>query len=739
MIEITIHGRGGQGGVTLAKLIATAHFLRGAHAQAFGVYAAERSGAPLQAFVRIDDSEITNHNQVKTPDHVIVLDRTLIGPNILAGHHPRGWIILNTPETPAAFQHLLAGRNAATVDATSIAVDNNLGTKTVPIVNTALLGAVGRVLGLNWPDIEAAIRHLKFGDANLTAARQTFDRVILEKLPGNPATPATPPPGGRPLGLLDSQVGAPPKLKTGSWASRQPHRQKLEAPCAHACPAGNDIPGFIAAINRHDSDEALRVLLQTTPLPGVCGRVCPAPCIDACNRKDFDEAVHVRELERYAADHGRPPEPAPASLDFNVAVVGSGPAGLSCAYQLGKLGHQVTLFEAGRELGGLLRTGIPEYRLPRAVLDHEIRYILRHNVVVERDTFVNRERLLTLSHEFDAVFVAVGLQEFRGLDLGASPDDPVIQGIDFLDRAQAGTVDCENQRVVVVGGGNTAFDSARTALRLGARHVRILYRRTRDEMPAIQEEIDEALEEQIEISELVLPTRLLHGPAGCQLACTRMCLGEPDASGRRRPVPDESEDASFSVDCDLVIFALGQAADLSILPEGAEVSRSKMLLGLTGAPILLGGDLATNDGTVAHAIGNGRRAALHIHQTLTGEDRFPPAFKPLATSEVIHAHLFQHAAAEAPGTVAPQKRRRTFVEVRRGYVDQHGHDPALAEAARCFSCGSCTDCDRCVEYCPEGILVHRNDGRYDFNYDYCKGCGVCATQCPRGVIHMTEL
>ncbi len=270
-------------------------------------------------------------------------------------------------------------------------------------------------------------------------------------------------------------------------------------------------------------------------------------------------------------------------------------------------------------------------------------------------------------------------------------------------------------------------------------HIRVLYRRTRKEMPAIKEEIDEAIEERIEISELVLPTRLRRGPTGFQLHCTRMRLGEPDASGRRRPIPDNAKGASFSVDCDLVILALGQSADLSILPEGAEVSRDKTLLGLTGSPILLGGDLATNDGTVAHAIGNGRRAALHIHQTLTGEDLFPPVFGQVASSEVIHAHLFQHAAAESPGMVPSHRRRRSFVEVRHGYVEHDGRAPALTEAARCFSCGSCTDCNRCVEYCPEGILVHQNDGRYDFNYDYCKGCGVCATQCPRGVIHLTEL
>lgn len=739
MIEITIHGRGGQGGVTLAKLIATAHFLKGAHAQAFGVYAAERSGAPLQAYVRIDDDEITIHNQVQSPDHVIVLDRTLIGPHILMGHKPQGWVVLNTPQPAGAFAEMFPGRNVAVVDATSIAVENNLGTRTVPIVNTALLGAVGRVLGLTWEDVEAAIRHLRFDDVNVRAARQTFERLAQARLPGDAKAGMASVMPARPVGLLDPQVGAAPKLRTGNWATRRPERQKLFAPCSHACPAGNDIPAFIAAVVRSDPDEALQTLLQTSPLPGVCGRVCPAPCIDACNRREYDEPVHVRELERYAADHGTLPEVTSPWRSQPIAVIGSGPAGLSCAYHLARLGYPVTIYEAGVQLGGLLRTGIPTYRLPREVLDREVGHILDHGVKAVTGVKVNRDRLDEISRQFAAVFVAVGLQEFRGLDLGTAEGSPVIEGIDFLDRARRGRISCKGQRVVVVGGGNTAIDAARTALRLGARSVRVLYRRTRKEMPAIREEVEEALAERIEISELVLPTQLHPGHSGQVLTCSRMRLGELDASGRSRPVVDTSEGSTFAVDCDVVILALGQAADLSILPEGATIEEDRALTGRSGSPIILGGDLATNDGTVAHAIGSGRRAALRIHRTLTGEDLIPVSGLPVATQDMVRSHMFGHSPAESTVELLPDDRRRTFDEVRLGYVDQPGRSPALSEASRCFSCGTCTDCGRCVEYCPEGILVHNRDGRYDFNYDYCKGCGVCASQCPRGVIHMTEL
>lgn len=739
MIEITIHGRGGQGGVTLAKLIATAHFLKGQHAQAFGVYAAERSGAPLQAFVRIDSSEITIHNQVRTPDHLIVLDRTLIAPGILIGHKPEGWILLNTPDDPLKFAATFPGRCVASVDATSIAVAHKLGTRAVPIVNTTLLGAVGRMMDLSWQEVDDAIAMLKFGDANVAAARVAFDSVQSMALAGHAELQVAAAVESHVAGILDPDVGGPPKIRTGNWATRQPHRHRMQAPCAHACPAGNDVPGFVAAVGKGNHDEAIRILLETTPLPGVCGRVCPAPCMEACNRSEFDEPIQVRDLERFAADKGERPAATLPSRDEQIAIVGSGPAGLSCAYQLGRLGYRVKVFDAGIEPGGLLRTGIPEYRLPHSVLEDEVDYVRQHGVEFECEQFIDRERLLLLSREFDGVFVAAGLQQMRGLDLGSGGGDAVIQGIDFLDRVQEGSITCLGQRVIVVGGGNTAIDSARSALRLGARHVTILYRRTHVDMPAIQEEIVDALEEGIELRELVLPKRVTPQSSGLRLSCMRMRQGDPDETGRRSPVPTSGPDAEFEVECDLVILALGQSADLSILPEGAEVNKDAELLGLTGAPVILGGDLAKNEGTVAHAIGNGRRAALHIHRTLTGEDLFPPATEPVASPEFIHTHLFNHAAAQHAPVASPGQRVHSFVEVRHGYADDSSNGPAMQEAKRCFSCGMCTECDRCVEYCPEGILLHRRDGEYEFNYDYCKGCGVCASQCPRGVVYMTEL
>ena len=742
MIEMTIHGRGGQGGVTLAKLIATAYFLRGKHGQAFGVYAAERSGAPIQAFVRIDDQEITNHNQIREPDHTIVIDHALIAPKIMAGLAEDGWIFLNTPKPPEAFADMFAGRNVATLDATGIAIQNKLGTRAVPIVNTTILGMVAKTLGLPFDDVLAALNELNFGGGNVTAAKEAYETVQCQKLSGKLATAPEVPASDHVAGLFDEEVGSFPRIRTGSWASFKPNRRRSLSPCVHACPAGNDIQSFIQHVTKKEYDQAVAKILETSPFPSTCGRVCPAPCMEACNRNEHDEPVDIRELERYVGDKGKRPTPTKPTRKEKVAVVGSGPAGLSATYHLAKLGYNVTLFESDDELGGVMRTGIPTYRLPRDVLDKEISYILQHGVEAKTNQFVDREKLLGLTREFNAVFVATGLQEMRSLNLGQLDHEYVMQGIDFLDQTRKGKLACKNERVVVVGGGNTAFDAARTAKRLGASSVQLVYRRTRSEMPAIDEEIDEGIEEGVIVSELVMPQQLRKGAdGGAIMTCVRMKLGPPDESGRPRPVPETSEDAQFDIACDRVLLALGQSSDVQILPEGAEIHREDgQLLGLADAPVFAGGDFATNEGTVTAAIGNGRGAALHIHRTLTGEDLFPELPEQVAEKDMVRFHLFAHRPREKAAVLPAEVRRTSFDEVKLGLVDEPGHDAAVEEALRCFSCGVCNECDRCLEYCPEGVLLREQAGEgYRFDFDFCKGCGVCASQCPRGVVYMSEL
>ena len=740
MMEITICGRGGQGGVTLAKIIASAYFLKGKYVQAFGVYAAERSGAPLQAFVRVDDEEISNHNQVEHPDHIVVLDRTLIAAGMDAAMKPGGFVIINTPPGNKDYEQHFSGREVAAVDATRIAVAHGLGTRTVPIVNTVMAGSIGKVLGLTLDEILAALEHLKFTGANMTCAREAYEQVTTRTLPGEIHRPPKAVEIAPIADLFDKDVGGMPKIKTGSWATEKPVRRQLTPPCNHVCPAGNDVRGFIDAMGHGNYDLALSVLLETSPLPAVCGRVCPAPCMDTCNRAEFDQSVNVRELERAAAQMGSRPVPNRAWRGEKVAVVGSGPAGLSTAYQLARLGYPVTLYEAGDELGGVLRTGIPAYRLPRDVLDEEIDYILGHGIGVRAGQPLARADMLNLSREYQAVFVATGLQNVSDLDLGGGAPVKPVQGLHFLESVRRGGLRLDGQGVVVIGGGNTAMDAARSALRIGAAEVRVVYRRTRKEMPAIAEEIEQALEEGILLDELVAPLRL-HDPGGGQvLSCQAMKLGPPDDSGRPRPVADTGPDARFDLPCDLVILALGQSQDISILPEGSVIREGEALLGLSGAPFFVGGDFATNAGTVSAAIGCGLRAARHIHRTLSGEDLFPPPEAPVATSGEIRFQRFAHLPREAVNTLPPNARRSCFDEVHLGFQAGPDGAGAVAEAQRCLSCGVCNRCDRCLEYCPEGIL-RRSDGAdgYVFDLEYCKGCGVCMTACPRGAIYMTEL
>ncbi|MCB9647220.1 MAG: 2-oxoacid:acceptor oxidoreductase family protein [Deltaproteobacteria bacterium] len=730
MIEIRIHGRGGQGGVTLAKVIATTRFLQGDSVQAFGLYAAERAGAPIQAFCRFSAEPITRRTPITEPDHIILLDPTLASLGVTQGLKAGGWVLVNSPDTPEALAKQFPGYRVAAVDATEIARTHELGTRALPIVNTALAGAVGRMLDMPLEWVEAGLTHLGFIGPNLGAARDAYAATRLGAQPvAAPALDAPAPKLDRIPGLVTGNTGATPKVRTGNWATQRPVRHGQTPPCNDVCPAGNDVQGFLHALADKDVNRALEILLETSPLPGVCGRVCQGPCMEACNRISYDEGVNVRGLERFASDHGHIELRPPPAREEQVAVVGSGPGGLSAAYHLARLGYAVTLHEAEGQLGGLLRTGIPEYRLPDAALDRDLTRILMLGVKVQVNDRVDRARLTELTKSSDAVLVATGLQHLRPMDLGEVPPWSVVQGIDFLAQAHEGQAVVEGLRVAVVGGGNTAFDAARTAVRLGAASVDVVYRRTRAEMPAIPEEIEEALEEGVKLSCLELPVAFVPG----RLTCRSMKLGANDASGRPRPV--EVLGSEHDIMCDLVILALGQSPELSLFPEGARVSVSaerQPVAAPMSAPIYAVGDVATQAGTVSAAIGSGRRAAYALHERFTGERLAAAVHDPdgVIHPDRMHMHLFEHAARHGD-RVQPIEARTYTEEVHMGLED-------ASEAARCLSCGVCNQCGRCVTYCPEGVLVLK-EGQVAFDYDYCKGCGVCAAECPRGGIVMERL
>jgi 2-oxoacid:acceptor oxidoreductase gamma subunit (pyruvate/2-ketoisovalerate family) len=744
MIEIRIHGRGGQGGVTLAKLLAAAEHREGRSVQAFGVYAAERSGAPVQAYLRADEAAIHNPNQIYEPDHLIVLDPTLISPAILSGLKPGGWILLNCDKAPEEYagQPGMAPFRIATVDASAIAVRHGLGSRTVPIVNTALAGAAAKLLGLNMDSVLAVFGEFGFHGGNQKAAREAWESVRVQRQAPRPGQPPQADQAQRPVavrarrrGLVDGNTGAPPPIRTGQWANQQPFRENQTPPCNFICPAGNDVQGFLAELAKDRVDEALEILLRTSPLPSVCGRVCPGFCMLQCNRSQLEGPVNVRALERYAGDHGHAEVTAAPRRAEHVAVIGAGPAGLSGAWQLARLGYAVTLFEAGSELGGLMRTGIPAYRLPRAALDRDIGRILALGVDTVLDARIDHDRLLELAREFDAILAATGLQRLTSLDLGhdlGSGEGRIQQGIEFLDQARQNHVRVAGEEVVVVGGGNTAIDAARSALRLGAASVRIVYRRTSDEMPAIPEEVDDALDEGVGIDFLCAPLRIARRGSRRVLTCQRMELGEPDESGRRRPVPVAGSE--FELSCDRVILALGQAADLSLLPADAVLSRKSPIMHTCEhegeGPVYPAGDLLTNEGTVTAAIGCGREMALLLHERFSGEKLYHdrPAEESLVRADRIKLQHFERHPPHREAVLPAARRKTTFSEVRQGLPD-------LEEARRCLSCGVCNNCDRCVTYCPDGVLK-RVDGELLFDYEYCKGCGVCASECSRAVVYM---
>ncbi len=734
MIEIRIHGRGGQGGVTLAKLLAAAEHREGRSVQAFGVYAAERSGAPVQAYLRCDEQPIHNPNQIYEPDHLIVLDPTLISPAILSGLKPGGWILLNCEKPPEHYagQDRVKSFRIATIDATSVAVKHGLGSRTVPIVNTALAGAAARLLGMNLESVIQAFGEFGFHGGNEAAARDAWEALRIQQ--------EEPAPGefhklkisrARGNSLLDGNKGAAPAIRTGQWANQQPVWENATPPCNFICPAGNDVQGFLAALSDEDVDGALDILLQTSPLPSVCGRVCPGFCMLQCNRSELEGPVNVRALERYAGDHGSVDIRRPDRRPEKVAVIGAGPAGLAGAWHLARLGYGVTIYEAGDELGGLMRTGIPEYRLPREALDRDIDRIVELGVNTVFNTRVDHDGLHRLAHEYDAVLAATGLQRLTSIDLGVdlgSGEGKVMQGIEFLDLARTRSVSVEGEDVVVVGGGNTAIDAARSAHRMGAGDVRIIYRRTREEMPAIPEEVDDAIDEGIAVDFLCSPIRITRDDGKRSLLCQRMELGEPDDSGRRRPVAVSGTE--FELPCDRVILAVGQAADLSLLPGDAVLSKEQPIESEGEAPVYPAGDLLTNEGTVTAAIGCGRDMALMLHERFSGEQLYrerPPEETVVRSDQIRLQHFSLHHRHE--GTVIPMDGRcDSFDEVHQGLED-------VEEAKRCLSCGVCNSCDRCVTYCPDGVLK-RVGREIVFDYDYCKGCGVCVSECSRAVIYM---
>jgi len=526
-------------------------------------------------------------------------------------------------------------------------------------------------------------------------------------------------------------VGSSLANKTGAWRDERPQYVDRLPPCNAGCPAGENIQGWLYHAESGDYEAAWRVLMADNPFPAVMGRVCYHPCTSVCNRAEIDEAVGINSVERFLGDvairHGWAPEMSATPSGRRVLVVGAGPSGLSAAYHLRMLGHEVEVRDAGPLPGGMMRFGIPAYRLPREVLDAEIQRIVDLGVRIETSAKVTDILAAMRDGSFDAAFLAVGAHIARRAYIPAGEAAHMLDAISLLRDVAGGERPLLGRRVVVYGGGNTAMDAARTAKRLGASDAIVVYRRNRERMPAHEFEVQEALEEGVVMKWL----STIRQAGADRLVLERM---ELDDSGFPQPTGELEE-----LEADSVVLALGQEADLSLLDDvpGLQIEDGVVKVAanmMTGHPgIFAGGDMVPAERTVTVGVGHGKKAARNIDAWLRGDQPLAAAKHEQAGVDLLNTWYY----ADAPKTVAPRldavRRQSTFAEVQLG-LDE---DNALFEARRCLSCGNCFECDNCYGLCPDNAIIKLEPGeRYEIDYDYCKGCGICAEECPCGAIAM---
>ena len=518
---------------------------------------------------------------------------------------------------------------------------------------------------------------------------------------------------------------------TGSWRVKKPVYVDRLPPCNQACPAGENIQAWLYQAEAGEYEAAWRLLVETNPFPAIMGRVCYHACESSCNRGSLDQPVNIHAVERFLGDEalrlGWKFAVNAQSTGKRVLVIGAGPSGLCAAYHLARMGHQATIYDAGPAAGGMMRFGIPKYRLPRNILDAEIARIQAMGVEIVLNRKVDDLALVMAEGRFDAVFLAVGAHIARRVSIPAGDAGRILDAVSVLRGMESENPPQIGRRVIVYGGGNTAIDVARTAKRLGATDTLLIYRRTRQRMSAHDFEVREALEEGVQMKWL----STIREAGEKTFVVEKMRL---DDSGFPQPTGEVE-----IIEADSLILALGQDVDLSFLRnvrglefEDGEVKVNGMMM--TGHPgVFAGGDMVPCERTVTVAAGHGRKAAACIDTYLRKTQHPVPSKHELASFDKLNTWYY----SDAPTTVQPVldliRRQATFEEVAGG-LDENN---ALFEARRCLSCGNCFECDNCYGVCPDNAVIKLGPGlRFRFNYDFCKGCGLCAEECPCGAIDM---
>jgi len=746
MIEIEFVGTGGQGSVVAANLLADAAVRAGYNSQAFASYGARRRGGEVESYIRLAEEPILSHSKIYGADYTIIMSEDLIEDTQKKGKFKKGaTVVINTSKRPKEFSTIVDCQ-IVTIDADRIAVNKGVTLPSgMPVINTTVLGALWGLLPS--VKIDQLVESLQEGklpavEKNIEAALEAFDNIQNSlKVTDQKKTEA--------IAIEPIIVGLIPE-----------YRPKL-APCEGSCPAGEKIERTAFYIQYEYFEDALENIRKENPFPGICGRVCFHPCESNCNRVQYDEGVAINSLERAAFDFAdtsrvNRPEKKP-DTGKTVGIIGSGPAGMTCAYYLTLLGHSVTVIEAQSVAGGVPRFGIPEYHLPREIIDLEIQGIVDLGVDIKLNTKVGKDITFdVITKEYDATFIATGAHRSVKLSIPGEESDGVFSGLDFLKRVSFGENIPIGNKVAVIGGGNVAMDVARTARRIGAAEVHAICLESREEMPAYSWEITAAEAEGVDLKTEWGPKQIVSDSGKILAIELDRCTSIFDSRGKFSPTYDKS--TNLKIECDTVITAIGETVELPFAGDTVKMSGPVIEVDMLGRTSVIGvyagGDATSLLRSVVEAIASGKRAALGIDLYLTGGDektaksfqigkngavsmsRYLSGDTICEVNEVVsYEDLNLEQFTENPRIVMAElpadTRVNNFIETNFGF----SKEDAMVEAERCFHCGICILCEVCYILCPE-VAISFDSGKpiFNRNKDICKSCGICIYECPRNAI-----